>query len=201
VFPVRRESYSYGAAFQLFVEGAEMAPTLAGPGAANARAVAFFDGNNEDELAFTRAQWKELKGLGFAVTYWQQGANGTLGNEILSQPQRRVVGRPHHISTSYVERQNLTLRMQQRRFTRLTNAFSKKLENHEAAVALYAAHYNFCRVHETLRITPAMQLDVTDHIWSIGELVDAALVVAPKEPLGTAPDRRRRFRVIEGGKP
>jgi hypothetical protein len=65
--------------------------------------------------------------------------------------------------------------MAQRRFTRLTNAFSKKLENHCAAVALYVAHYNFCRVHEALRITPAMQLGVTDHIWSVGELVDAAL--------------------------
>jgi hypothetical protein len=65
--------------------------------------------------------------------------------------------------------------MQQRRFTRLTNAFSKKLENHVAAVGLYVAHYNFCRVHETLRVTPAMQLGVTDHIWTIGELVDAAL--------------------------
>lgn len=80
-----------------------------------------------------------------------------------------------NISTSYVERQNLTLRMSQRRFTRLTNAFSKKLENHCAAVALYAAHYNFCGVHEALRITPAMQLGVTDHIWSIAELVNAAL--------------------------
>jgi hypothetical protein len=65
--------------------------------------------------------------------------------------------------------------MAQRRFTRLTNAFSKKLENHCAAVALYAAHYNFCRVHEALRVTPAMQLGVTDHIWSVRELVHAAL--------------------------
>ncbi len=86
-----------------------------------------------------------------------------------------LVGRPSHISTSYIERQNLTLRMAQRRFTRLTNGFSKKLENHCAAVALYVAHYNFCRVHESLRITPAMQLGVTDHVWTIGELVDAAL--------------------------
>jgi hypothetical protein len=65
--------------------------------------------------------------------------------------------------------------MSQRRFTRLTNAFSKKLENHCAAVALYAAHYNFCRVHEALRVTPTMQLGVTDHVWTIGELVAAAL--------------------------
>src|ERR1700724_2545900 len=65
-----------GAALRLFIEGAEMAPALAGAGAAYARAVALFDGNNEDELAGARAQWKELKGLGFAVTYWQQGASG-----------------------------------------------------------------------------------------------------------------------------
>ena len=76
------------------------------------------------------------------------------------------------ISTSFVERSNLTIRMQCRRLTRLTNAFSKKLENHAAAVALFVAHYNLCRVHETLRITPAMALSVTDHIWTIGELIE-----------------------------
>jgi DNA polymerase-3 subunit chi len=65
-----------GAALRLFVEGAEMAPALSEPGSAYARAVALFDGNNEDDLALARAQWKELKDLGFAVTYWQQGANG-----------------------------------------------------------------------------------------------------------------------------
>jgi hypothetical protein len=108
--------------------------------------------------------------------------------------KRRVVGRPRHISTSYVERQNLTLRMQQRRFTRLTNAISKKLENHEAAVALYAMAFNFCRVHETLRVTPAMQLGVTDHIWSIGELVDAALSNDAQAPVGR---KAGPFRIIE----
>ena len=87
--------------------------------------------------------------------------------------------------------------MQQRRFTRLTNAFSKKLENHEAAVALYVAHYNLCRVHETLRVTPAMQLGVTDHIWSIGELVDAALNGELPEPAGR---KVGPFRVIDGGR-
>jgi hypothetical protein len=87
--------------------------------------------------------------------------------------------------------------MQQRRFTRLTNAFSKKLENHEAAVALYAAAFNFCRVHETLRVTPAMQLGVTDHIWSIGELVDAALSNEAPKPVG---HQVGTFRVIDGGK-
>jgi len=78
---------------------------------------------------------------------------------------------PKHISTSYVERQNLTMRMSMRRFTRLTNAFSKKVENHIAAVALHFMHYNFCRIHKTLRVTPAMEAGVADHVWSIEELV------------------------------
>ncbi len=107
-----------------------------------------------------------------------------------------VSGRPRHVSTSYVERSNLTLRMQQRRFTRLTNGFSKKLRNHRAAVALYVAHYNLCRVHETIRMTPAMALGVADHIWDIGELLDAALAGMTPEPEGR---RVGRFRVIDGG--
>lgn len=78
---------------------------------------------------------------------------------------------PQHISTSYVERLNLTTRMQIRRFTRLTNAFSKKWENHEAAIALHFMHYNFCRVHKTLRVTPAMEAGLAGHVWTIEELV------------------------------
>jgi IS1 family transposase len=78
---------------------------------------------------------------------------------------------PKHISTSYVERQNLTMRMSMRRFTRLTNAFSKKLENHAAAVALHFMHYNFGRVHQTLRVTPAMAAKVSDHVWSVEEMI------------------------------
>jgi IS1 family transposase len=116
---------------------------------------------------------------------------------VVAVSKTRVIGRPSHISTSYIERQNLTLRMQQRRFARLTNAFSKKLENHAAAVALYVAHYNFCRVHETLRVTPAMQLGVADHVWAIGELVDAALDGVLSRPGGR---RYGRFTVIEGGR-
>jgi hypothetical protein len=80
---------------------------------------------------------------------------------------------PKHISTSFVERSNLSLRMGIRRFTRLTNAFSKKVENHAAAVALYLMHYNFCRVHKTLRVTPAMEAKITDHLWSIEEMLHA----------------------------
>jgi IS1 family transposase len=70
-----------------------------------------------------------------------------------------------HISTSFIERQNLTMRMGMRRFTRLTNAFSKKLENHAAAIALHYMHYNFCRIHKTLRVTPAMAAGIADHVW------------------------------------
>lgn len=90
---------------------------------------------------------------------------GTKVEEITGSPNRK------HISTSYVERQNLTMRMSMRRFTRLTNAFSKKVENHAAAIALYFMYYNFGRVHQTLRVTPAMEAGVTDHVWSVEEIV------------------------------
>jgi IS1 family transposase len=88
-----------------------------------------------------------------------------------------------NISTSYVERFNLSTRMGMRRFTRLTNGFSKKLESHAAAVALWVSFYNLFRVHETLRCTPAMALGVTDHIWTIGELIEAALEPSELPPL------------------
>ena len=78
---------------------------------------------------------------------------------------------PKHISTSFVERQNLTMRMSMRRFTRLTNAFSKKLENHMAAIALHFMYYNFARVHQTLRISPAMAAGVTSKLWDIEDIV------------------------------
>ena len=86
---------------------------------------------------------------------------------------KKVEGRPdaRHVSTSFVERQNLTIRMAIRRFTRLTNAFSKKLDNHKAACALHFAYYNFCRIHKTLRVTPAMEAGLTDHIWTLAELL------------------------------
>jgi IS1 family transposase len=84
-----------------------------------------------------------------------------------------ISGMPNkrNVSTSFVERQNLTIRMQMRRFTRLTNAFSKKLDNLKAAVALHFAHYNFVRIHQTLRVTPAMEAGVTNHLWSIRDLM------------------------------
>lgn len=79
---------------------------------------------------------------------------------------------PWHISTSYVERQNLTMRMQMRRFTRLANAFSKKIENLHYAVALHFMNYNFCRIHQTLRVTPAMAAGVSDHLWELKDIVE-----------------------------
>ena len=85
-----------------------------------------------------------------------------------------VQGSPTAICTSHVERQNLTMRMSMRRFTRLTNAFSKKVENLRAAVALHFAHYNFVRIHRSLRVTPAMAAGVTDRLWEIGELIELA---------------------------
>lgn len=87
-----------------------------------------------------------------------------------------VSGNPDekHISTSYVERQNLTMRMGMRRFTRLTNAFSKKVENHAHAIALHFMYYNFGRIHKTLRVTPAMEAGLTDHIWSLEDIAALA---------------------------
>jgi len=85
-----------------------------------------------------------------------------------------VTGNPdaRHINTGYIERQNLTLRMSNRRFTRLTNGFSKKIENHKHSVALHFMHYNFCRIHKSLRVTPAMEAGISNHVWSLEELAN-----------------------------
>lgn len=85
---------------------------------------------------------------------------------------KAIIGNPDrmHVSTSYVERQNLTMRMQMRRFTRLTNAFSKKIENLNHAVALHFMYYNFARIHKSLRVTPAMEAGISDHVWSLEEI-------------------------------
>lgn len=112
--------------------------------------------------------------------------------------KERIRGVPvnHMISTSLVERSNLSARMASRRLTRLTNGFSKKLGNHKAAFALYVAHYNFCRVHETIKMTPAMALGLTARPWSIGDLIEAAYNVEPPKP---ARNQIGTLRVIEGG--
>jgi|ERR1035437_2205777 IS1 family transposase len=93
--------------------------------------------------------------------------------ECIGCEPKRITGNPdpNHISTSYIERQNLTLRMSIRRMTRLTNAFSKKVENHVAALAIFYMYYNFCRIHQTLRITPAMASGISEHVWEIQDLI------------------------------
>jgi hypothetical protein len=94
---------------------------------------------------------------------------GTQVSEVSGSPD------PAHISTSYVERQNLTMRMSMRRLTRLTNGFSKKLENLHHAVALHFMYYNFGRIHQTLRVTPAMEAGISHHVWSLEEIAALAL--------------------------
>ena len=114
------------------------------------------------------AQLKKLYG-----DYGQHGNERYSPSPIMEVISKTISGVPDpaHVSTSYIERQNLTIRMQMRRFTRLTNAFSKKLENLKAACALHFAHYNFCRVHSSLRITPAMAAGIANEIWPLQTLI------------------------------
>jgi len=104
-------------------------------------------------------------------------ATKRIWKQISGDPDKELV------STSHVERQNLTMRMHMRRFTRLTNAFSKKVENHERAVALHFMYYNFVRIHQTLKVTPAMEAGLTERLWKLEDivaLIDAA-APAPKK--------------------
>ena len=121
------------------------------------------------------------KDLKFSENGVEEGVGGRSGRRGRDSPaklvrvNREVVsGNPDEIliSTSYVERQNLTMRMGMRRFTRLTNGFSKKVENHFYAVAIHFMHYNFCRIHKTLRVTPAMQAGISDHVWTVEEMLE-----------------------------
>lgn len=125
------------------------------------------------------------------------GATGSQGHEKKYSPaectgikKRSIEGNPDRalISTSFVERQNLTMRMHMRRFTRLTNAFSKKVENHSYAVALHFMYYNYVKVHQTLKVTPAMEAGLTDRLWDISDLV--ALIDANEE----APKKRGPYK-------
>jgi IS1 family transposase len=145
------------------------------------------------------------------ATIWKQFANTTkrppwLDPETRYSPgqcigvrKNRISGDPDmdKASTSYVERQNLTMRMGMRRFTRLTNAFSKKVENHAAAVSLHFAHYNFCRVHRNLNgQTPAMVAGVTDHVWTLAELVALLEQAENATPRKRGPYKPRKPKVI-----
>jgi hypothetical protein len=112
--------------------------------------------------------------------------------ECVGARKERIEGNPDpkHVSTSYSERQNLTMRMHMRRFTRLTNAFSKKVENHAHAVALHFMYYNFVRIHQKLRVTPAMAAGVSDRLWEVADIV--ALVEAADEvPAKRGPYKKR----------
>lgn len=133
------------------------------------------DGNSQYLTAIDRGSFAE--GVDYAMlvkVFTDQGHKGRYSPGRFVRAEREIVSGnpdPMFISTSFVERQNLTMRMSMRRFTRLTNGFSKKAENHAAAVALHFLHYNFARIHKTLRVTPAMAAGVSDHVWSIEEIV------------------------------
>ena len=107
-----------------------------------------------------------------------------------SVEKKRIEGHPamRPASTLYAERQNLAMRMSMHRFTRPTNAFTKKLENHSRAVALHFMHYNFCRIHQSLKVTPAMEAGVTDRLWKVDDMVDLVEAAAPK------PNRPKTYR-------
>lgn len=114
--------------------------------------------------------------------------------ECIGARKQPVEGNPDiaHVSTSHVERMNLSIRMQNRRFTRLTNGFSKKLDNHIHALALYFVFYNFCRIHKTLRMSPAMAAGVTDHLWSLEDVIARIDADAPApKPRGPYKTRRK----------
>jgi IS1 family transposase len=113
--------------------------------------------------------------------------------ECCATRKRRVAGNPNpsHVSTSFVERQNLTMRMHMRRFTRLTNAFSKKVENHAYAVALHMMYYNFVRLHQSLRVTPAMAAGVSDRLWEIEDIVELIEKAEAKLPTKRGPYKKR----------
>ncbi len=119
-------------------------------------------GSDVDYAMLVKIYGKDLEGN---TRYSPATCIGSIPQTVTGRPD------PDHVSTSYVERQNLNMRMGMRRFTRLTNAFSKKIENHAHMIAIWHMYYNFARVHQTLRVTPAMEAGLSSHVWSIQELV------------------------------
>ena len=124
----------------------------------------------------------EAAGQGAERKYSPGECCGTITGTVCGNPEKA------HISTSYVERANLTMRMGMRRFTRLTNGFSKKVENHMHAVSLHFMHYNFARIHKTLRVTPAMEAGISDHVWTMEEI---AALVKDEAPTKRCPYKKR----------
>jgi IS1 family transposase len=131
------------------------------------------DGNAVYLVAVDRAFGVDVDYGMMQKAYTGQGGGRYSPAKFVGATKSTITGDPdpRHISTSYVERQNLTMRMHMRRFTRLTNGFSKKVEMHAHNVALHFTYYNFCKVHQTLRVTPAMEAGLSDHVWSLEELV------------------------------
>ena len=119
----------------------------------------------------------------FGPTAEQGTASRYSPGQVMATEKWAVIGTPNQdrICTSHVERQNKTLRMQLRRYTRLTDGHSKKWQNHEAAVALFVAYFNYCRVHMTLKTTPAVAAGITDHVWSVAELLETVEFPARRE--------------------
>lgn len=132
------------------------------------------------------AQLVKLYGPGPATPgrYSPAQCTGAIKRPVIGSPDKKLV------STSYVERQNLTMRMSMRRFTRLTNGFSKKLENHVHALALYFAFYNFCRIYKTLRMSPAMAAGIVDRLWSMDDIIAKIDAMAPA-PKPRGPYKKR----------
>lgn len=133
-------------------------PPFKPPSRPNSWAALFFSGGAVDYAMLVKIYGEE-----------SQGQKRYSPAQFVNAEKRRITGSPDmkEVSTSYVERQNLTMRMGMRRFTRLTNGFSKKIENLEHAVALHFMHYNFCRIHKTLKTTPALEAGITDKLWSL----------------------------------
>ena len=133
------------------------------------------DGFSNYLVAVDRAFGEDVDYGMIKKVYAAPGAGGRYSPpKFVSATRANIIGSPDpaHLSTSYVERNNLTMRMHMRRFTRLTNGFSKKLEMHILNIALHFVYYNFCKIHQSLRVTPAMQAGISDHVWEISELVN-----------------------------
>lgn len=131
--------------------------------------------NGVDFAQLVKMYGGSIEGQGNEKKYSPAECTGAKKNIIMGRPDEK------HISTSFVERQNLTMKMHMRRFTRLTNAFSKKIENHCYAIALHFVYYNFCKVHKTLRVTPAQEAGLTHRVMTLTDIANLAPIEAPKE--------------------
>lgn len=148
--------------------------------------------------AFPHAPFGQVNKTYSVVDLRPQASRRYSPADVVKVTRNPVMGVPVAISTSYVERSHLSLRMSNKRFARLSNGFSKKFDNHAASVSLWVGYYNWCRVHESLKTTPAVMLGIADRVWSIGELVDAALEMSKAEDVRRF--KRPRFQVIDGGR-